>query len=272
MFDLAAMAAGGWLSGKLLTIVIKVIVAIVIFFIGQKVIKFVTKALRKSLEKTEVEKGAVQFFVSFLRIALYGLLIFFLLPYIGIEATSVLALVGSAGVAIGLAVQGSLSNMAGGVLILLLKPFRVGDFIIDNAGRTGTVSEIQVFYTKLITPDNHTIILPNGPLANNSVTNLTATPNRRLDIPVSVSYSADLKKVKEVLNEMLNNDEKILKDKEHCVLISKLADSGVDIIVRCWVDNSDYWDATWRITENSKAALDAAGIEIPFPQMDVHMR
>ena len=184
-----------------------------------------------------------------------------------------LALIPQAGVAIGLAVQGSLSNLAGGVLILLLKPFKVGDYIVEgSSGKEGTVKEIQIFYTKLLTYDNQTIILPNGNLANNTIVNVTAAECRRCDVMVSVSYSADLKKAKEVLTRMLSADPNIMKDRDHFVFVDALEDSGINLCVRCWFKNEDFWQGKWRITENCKYVLDEAGIEIPFPQMDVHMR
>ena len=200
------------------------------------------------------------------------ILILTLASSFGVDAASIVALLGSAGVAIGLAVQGSLSNLAGGVLILLLKPFRVGDYIVEGAsGKEGTVKEIQIFYTKLLTYDNQTIILPNGNLANNTIVNVTAAECRRCDVMVSVSYSADLKKAKEVLTRMLSADPNIMKDRDHFVFVDALEDSGINLCVRCWFKNEDFWQGKWRITENCKYVLDEAGIEIPFPQMDVHL-
>ena len=191
----------------------------------------------------------------------------------GVDAASIVALLGSAGVAIGLAVQGSLSNLAGGVLILLLKPFKVGDYIVEgSSGKEGTVKEIQIFYTKLLTYDNQTIILPNGNLANNTIVNVTAAESRRCDVKVSVAYSADIRKAKEVLTKVLSEDPDTIKEREHFVFVDELADSGINLCVRCWFKNEDFWQGKWRITEQCKYALDKAGIEIPFPQMDVHMR
>ena len=174
--------------------------------------------------------------------------------------------------AIGLAIQGSLSNLAGGVLILLLKPFRVGDYIVESStGKEGTVTEIQIFYTKLLTVDNRTVILPNGSLANNSIVNITAQEKRRMDILVSISYSADLKRAKEVLLNVLREDEGVLKDMETVVYVDELAASSVNLGVRCWFKQADFWTGKWRVTENCKLALDEAGIEIPFNQLDVHL-
>ena len=173
--------------------------------------------------------------------------------------------------AIGLAVQGSLSNFAGGVLILLLKPFKVGDYIKeDGNGNEGTVSEIQLFYTKLRTFDNKTIILPNGTLANTSMTNVTEAKIRRLDISVGISYDSDIRKAREVLLDMLKQDEAPLKDQVMRVYVDALADSSVNLGIQCWVAQEEYWEAKWRLTENTKEVLDRAGIQIPFPQITVH--
>lgn len=190
----------------------------------------------------------------------------------GLDAASVVAVLGSAGVAIGLAVQGSLSNLAGGVLILALKPFKVGDYIKEGySDKEGTVTEIQIFYTKLLTPDNQTVILPNGNLANNSLVNVTTQEARRMDISVGISYHADLKKAKDVLLQVLAGDEAVLKDRDYLVYVDSLADSSVMLGVRCWFRQEDFWQGKWRITENCKLKLDENGIEIAFPQLDVHL-
>lgn len=252
---------------------VRVLFAIVCFLIGVQLIKLMRGIIKRSMKRAGAEVGVMQFVDSFVKAALYVVMIFFLASYFGVDAASIVALLGSAGVAIGLAVQGSLSNLAGGVLILLLKPFVVGDYIVESAtGKEGTVKEIQIFYTKLVTPDNKTIVLPNGNLANTSIVNVTAAQNRRVDVIVSVSYSADLKKAKAVLLQVLEEDPAVRKDKEMIVFVDELAASGVNLGVRCWFDNDDYWQGKWRITENCKLALDQAGIEIPFNQLDVHLR
>ena len=252
---------------------IRIGLALVVFFIGMQLIRLIRKIIRKSMNRAGAETGVIQFVDSFVKASLYIILILTLASSFGVDAASIVALLGSAGVAIGLAVQGSLSNLAGGVLILLLKPFRVGDYIVEGAsGKEGTVKEIQIFYTKLLTYDNQTIILPNGNLANNTIVNVTAAECRRCDVMVSVSYSADLKKAKEVLTRMLSADPNIMKDRDHFVFVDALEDSGINLCVRCWFKNEDFWQGKWRITENCKYVLDEAGIEIPFPQMDVHMR
>ena len=228
---------------------------------------------QSSHHHTGAEEYDVMDVDSFVKASLYIILILTLASSFGVDAASIVALLGSAGVAVGLAVQGSLSNLAGGVLILLLKPFKVGDYIVEgSSGKEGTVKEIQIFYTKLLTYDNQTIILPNGNLANNTIVNVTAAESRRCDVKVSVAYSADIRKAKEVLTKVLSEDPDTIKEREHFVFVDELADSGINLCVRCWFKNEDFWQGKWRITEQCKYALDKAGIEIPFPQMDVHMR
>lgn len=251
----------------------RIIFAMVCFFIGVQIIKFVRNIVRRGMEKADADLGVKQFVDSFIKAALYVVLAFLIAASFGVDAASIVALLGSAGVAIGLAVQGSLSNLAGGVLILLLKPFKVGDYIVEGVtNKEGEVVEIQIFYTKLVTPDNRMVILPNGNLANNTIVNVTTRQFRRADVPVNVAYDSDLKLAKEVLMNMLKSDEKVLKDKEMLVFVDQLADSGILLNVRCWFTNEDYWEGKWRITENCKYALDEAGIEIPFNQLEVHMK
>lgn len=258
-------------SGAVTSLILRILVTILIFVIGVQLIKVLRRILKKSLERAHVEKGVVTFVDSFVKAALYVVLIFIIASRLGVDAASIVAILGSAGVAIGLAVQGSLSNLAGGVLILLLKPFKVGDYIIDSAGKEGTVSDIQIFYTRLHTFDNKVVILPNGSLANGSIVNVTAEKVRRLDVSVQVSYQSDLLLAKRVLLEMLWENPYSLKDKEIAVFVDELQDSGVAMGVRCWVNGADYWSAKWDVTEKCKLTLDANHIEIPFPQMDVHM-
>ncbi len=261
------------LPEKALQLGVRVLLAVLCFLIGVQLIKLIRKIIKKSMQRAGAELGAVQFVDSFVKAALYILLVLMLASSFGVDAASIVAVLGSAGVAIGLAIQGSPSNLAGGVLILLLKPFRVGDYIVESStGKEGTVTEIQIFYTRLLTVDNKTVILPNGSLANNSIVNITAQANRRMDISVSVSYSADLKRTKEVLLNVLQKDEAVLKDKERVVFVDELGASGVNLGVRCWFKQEDYWAGKWRITENCKLALDEAGIEIPFNQLDVHLK
>ena len=259
------------LPEKALRLGVRVLLAVLCFLIGMQLIKLVRRILKKSLHRAHADIGVIQFLDSLTKVVLYLVLIFFIASGFGLDATSIVALLGSAGVAIGLAVQGSLSNFAGVVLILLLKPFKVGDYIKeDGNGNEGTVSEIQLFYTKLRTFDNKTIILPNGTLANTGMTNVTEAKIRRLDISVGISYDSDIKKAREVLLAMLKQDEAPLKDQVMRVYVDALADSSVNLGIQCWVAQEDYWEAKWRLTENTKEVLDRAGIQIPFPQITVH--
>lgn len=260
------------LPEKALSLGLRILLAVIFFLIGVQLVKLVRRIIRKSMERANAEVGAVQFVDSFVKAALYVLLVLTLASTFGVDAASIVALLGSAGVAIGLAVQGSLSNLAGGVLILMLKPFKVGDYIIEGtSGREGTVTEIQIFYTRLLTPDNQTVILPNGSLANNSLVNVTTQECRRMDVKVGISYKADLKEAKAVLFRVLQEDEAVLKDKEMLVFVDELSGSSVVLCVRCWFRQVDYWPGRRRITENCKLKLDEAGIEIPFNQLDVHL-
>lgn len=259
-------------SGQVVSLIIRVLIVILIFLIGTQVINLVRKLVRKALEKANVEKGVTQFADSFIKAGLYVILIFMLASKLGVDAATIVALLGSVGVAVGLAIQGSLANLAGGVLILLTKPFKVGDYIHENStGMEGTVTEIDIFFTKLQTPDNHVVVLPNGALANNSVINFSAVRTRRIDFIIGISYSADIAKAKEVLLEVLKTDQDALPDLDMMVYVNHLGDSSVELGIRCFVDNANYWTAKWRIMENCKIALDANDISIPFPQLDVHM-
>ncbi len=260
------------LPDKALRFGIRVLLALVVFFIGVQVIKLVRGIVRRSLKRGNADIGVSQFLDSFIKTVLYILLLFMIASGFGLDATSVVALLGSAGVAIGLAIQGSLSNFAGGVLILLLKPFRVDDYIkVDNDGHEGTVKEIQLFYTKLSTPNNHVVIIPNGTLSNSSILNMSTLTERRMDILVGISYDADIRQAREVIMKVLEEDESVLATKDRRVFVDTLADSCVNLNVRCWADNETYWECKWRITEKIKYALDEAGISIPYPQLDVHI-
>ena len=265
-----------YVEGKLpglIDFIIGVILALVVFFIGTQLIKWIRKLIKISMEKGNVDKGVRQFVDSLVKLALYAILIFSIGSKFGLDTTSVAAALASCGVAVGLALQGSLSNFAGGVLILMLKPFVVGDYIIeDNKGREGTVKEIQLFYTKLLTVDNRTVIIPNGSLANTSLTNVTAQDKRRVDLTVGISYDADLKKAKQLIEELFRKDEDVLQNEEIAVFVDSLGESAVVIGARGWVKKDAYWTAKWRMTENIKLTLDENGIEIPFNQVVVHMK
>lgn len=257
----------------LITFGLKVLAALVAFFIGRLVIRWIRKIVRRSFERSGADKGVEQFVDSLLKYGLYALLVFSLISSLGFDTTSIAAVLASGGVAIGLALQGSLSNFAGGVLILLLKPFVVGDYIIeDTNGKEGTVKEIQIFYTKLSTIDNKTIVIPNGMLTNNSITNATAKDERQLDLRVGISYDADIRQAKSVIENLLIKDECIIKNEQINVFVHELADSAVVLGIRAWVKNEEYWETRWRLLEEIKILLDENGIEIPYPQMAVHMK
>ena len=252
---------------------IKVVLALVFFFIGGKVIKWIRKIVRRSFERTGADTGVTQFVDSMLKFGLYALLIFMIATNFGVESSSVAALIASAGVAVGLALQGSLSNFAGGILILLLKPFVVGDYIaVPQEGIEGTVKEIQIFYTKMATVDNQTVVVPNSILTSNSLTNVTARPERKLDLKVGISYDADMKQAKHIIEEILHRDLSVIQDEEIVVFVSDLADSAVMIGLRAWVKTEEYWATRWRLMEEIKLTFDAEGIDIPYNQLTVHVR
>lgn len=259
------------LPDKLFNLGVRIVLAILVFLMGVQLIKLIRKILVKALQKSKVDEGAVKFIDSFIKYGAYFLLVILIASWLGVDAASIIALLGSVSVAIGLAVQGSLSNLVGGVLLLVLKPFTIGDYIKDGLGNEGAVCSIDVFYTQLLTPDNKTIVLPNGMLANGCITNFTQCKMRRIDIPVAISYNEDIKQVKKVLEHVLAVDAGVQKEQEKLVFVDSLAESAVIINVRCWANNEEYWETKWRLTESIKYALDTANIKIPYPQMDVHM-
>ena len=266
---------GEWVESlipRALDFVIEVALAFVFIVIGMKLIGWVRKILRKSLERNHADTGLVQFLDSLVKYGLYILLALTILQRFGVQTTSIVAAIGSVGVAIGLALQGSLSNFAGGVIILLIKPFKVGDYVIQGS-LEGNVSEIQLFYTTLTTPDNRKIIIPNGQLADNSLINATAADTRRLDIKVGISYNSDVKLAKDLLLKLGENDPDTLKEegKAPMAAVEELADSSVNMLLRVWTPTDKYWDVKFRLTEAVKTTFDEVGIEIPFNQLDVHL-
>lgn len=247
-----------------------VVGAIIAIFIGLWIIKFVTKKLRKILEKRDVDEAIRGFAISITNILLKLLLFVTIITKLGVETTSFAAIIGAAGLAIGLALQGSLSNFAGGVLIILLKPFRIGDFI-EAQGTSGTVKDISLFYTIINTFGNQRVVIPNGQLSNNKVTNYSYEPTRRDSINIGISYGSDITKARQVLLELMGNNKDILKDPEPQVVVTELADSSVNLSVRFWATIDQFWDAHWFVLEHGKIELEAAGIQIPFPQRDVNL-
>lgn len=257
----------------LLSFLVQLVIAVAILLVGIKVIGAIVKMLRKTMEKGSTETGVITFLCSLVKYALYFVLCMIILSQFGVTTGSVVAVLGSAGLTVGLALQGSLQNFAGGVLILLLKPFAVGDYIIDNgSGDEGTVSAITIYYTKLLTIDNRMILIPNGSLSNSSITNVTGMEKRRVDIVVGVAYESDLAKVKKVLEQVVASEPAVLTEEAKDVFVSELADSSVNMGIHVWVKTSDYWTAKWRMTENIKNALDENEISIPYPQLDVQVK
>lgn len=265
-----------WLKGLLpgmFNFGLQIVLAIIIYVIGARLIKFARKIVRKWMERSNADLGLCQFMDALVKALLYILLAIMILTLFGVTTASVVALVGSAGVTIGLAMQGSLSNFAGGVLILMLKPFVVGDYIReDTHGNEGTVAEISIFYTKLLTVDYQTVVIPNGALSNSSLTNVTHSAKRRVDINVGVSYESDLRKAKDVIYQVAEKEETRIADEEITVFVSELEASDVLIGLRVWVNTEDYWTAKWRMTEKIKYALDENHIEIPYQKIDVQVK
>ena len=266
---------GEWVEGlipRALDLVIEIAIAFLFIVVGMKLIKWIRKILKKSLEKNHADTGLVQFLDSLVKYALYIILGLTILQRFGVQTTSIVAAIGSVGVAIGLALQGSLSNFAGGVIILLIKPFKVGDYVIQGS-LEGTVSEIQLFYTTLTTGDNRKIIIPNGELADNSLINATAADTRRLDIRVGISYNSDMKLAKDILLKLGENDPDTIKVEEKAPMaaVEELADSSVNMLLRVWTPTDQYWAVKFRLTEAVKEHFDEAGIEIPYNQLDVHL-
>ncbi|MBR5127473.1 MAG: mechanosensitive ion channel [Roseburia sp.] len=256
---------------NLISFALQVVLAIVVYVIGSKMIKWVVKLVKKAMERHEVDTGVIQFLSAIVKYALYLILLMTILGLFGVATTSVVAAVGSAGVAVGLALQGSLSNFAGGVLILLLKPFKVGDYIIQG-GSEGTVYEISLFYTKLKTADNKVVVIPNGTLSNNTLVNVSHMDRRRVDIVVGIAYEADIRVAKDIMYNLAQNDAGRLPEEEAIVFVDNLGASSVDIGVRLWVSAADYWAVKWRLTENIKYAMDENGISIPYQQIDVQIK
>lgn len=255
-----------------LNFLIHVVVCLLAYLIFVRVIKGIVKLLRKTMTKKGTEISVTNFVCSLVNYALIFLLVMVLLGTFGLSGTLV-AILGSVGLAVGLALQGSLSNFAGGVLIILLKPFQIGDYIEGKAsGCEGTVTDISLFYTKLCTVDNRLVILPNGALSNSNIINYNKLGTRMLNLTFDISYDSDLALAKAILLELANKDEAVLADEAKTVFVSELSDSSVKLGFRVFVNAADYWTAKWRITENVKLAFDERGIGIPFPQLDVHTK
>ena len=258
---------------ELISFGIKVVLSIVVLYIGSRLIRWVLGLVRRSLGRTGMDKGAVQFLCSFLKALLYILLIFGIGMNFGIKESSVAALLGTAGVTIGLALQGGLSNLAGGVMLLIFKPFQVGDYIIvDKAnGWEGTVYKIEICYTTLLSVDYRHIVIPNGTLSGNTVVNLTARDMRKLELKIGISYDSDMHKAKQILEQIIKDDKGTREDQGMLVYVDELADNAVILGLRVWVPTEDYWTVRWRLNETIKDEFDRQGIRIPYRQLDVHV-
>ncbi len=248
----------------------KVILALLTLVIGLWIIKYIISGVDKALKVSKVENTLAIFLEKLISTILKVLLFISVASMVGIETTSFIAIFGAAGLAVGLALQGSLSNFAGGVLILLFKPYKLGDFI-ETQGYSGVVKEIQIFNTILHTGDKKTIIIPNGPISNGSIVNYSLSPIRRVDMVFGIGYDDDLKQAKQVLQRLIAEDDRILKDEDNMVVLSELADSSVNFTVRAFVNSADYWGVYFDMQEKVKLTFDAEGLSIPYPQQDVHM-
>ena len=263
-----------YLSGHLpgfAELIVKIVICALIYVIGKKLIAKLVRVVRAMLDKSHVSPGAATFVVSMLKIILYLTLILGIAMQFGLKESSVAALVASGGVAIGLALQGGLSNLAGGFLILLFQPFQIGDYILTQ-GQEGTVQKIEILYTTLHTIDNRKVIVPNGNLANNVIVNVTAADRRKLEITVGISYEDSIQTAKAVLQRLLTEHPLVLHDQEAQVFVAELGESSVVLGVRCWVKTDQYFPVLGQLNERIKEAFDEAGSHIPYPQMDVHMK
>jgi len=256
---------------ELLTVYgIKVVAAVAIFIVGRWVAKAVANFIKKIMTKSNTDQTLVKFVGSLSYIALLAFVVIAALNQLGIQTTSFIAILGAAGLAIGLALQGSLGNFAAGVLMIIFKPFKVGDFI-DGAGVAGTVEEIQIFTTQLKTPDNKTIIVPNAKMTGDNITNYTVKGTRRVDFVFGIGYEDDIDKARKLIQGIIAEDNRVLKDPAPMVAVSELADSSVNFVARAWTSADDYWGFFFDTTEKVKKQFDAGGISIPYPQRDVHV-
>lgn len=249
---------------------IKIIVAIIVLIVGRWIAKLLRGITQKVMTKRKLDSTIVSFVANLIYILLLTFVILAALGQLGIQTTSLIAVIGAAGLAIGLALQGSLANFAAGFLMIIFRPFKVGDYI-EGAGVAGTVEEIQIFTTQLKTPDNRTIIIPNAKLTADNITNYTTKETRRVDLVVCIGYGDDIDNAKKVIAGLLAQDERILKDPPPTIGVIELADSSVNFVVRPWVKSEDYWNVYFDITENIKKRFDVERISIPFPQQDVHL-
>lgn len=249
---------------------LRIIVSLIIFFIGKWIANLLTKTVKGVMRKGKVEETLVKFLGNVIYVVLIIFVILAALSNLGINTTSFIAILGAAGLAVGLALQGSLSNLGAGVLLIIFRPFKVGDFV-DAGGAMGSVEAINIFNTVMKTPDNKVVIVPNANIIGGNITNFSAKDTRRIELIFGVGYDDDLRKVKQELQEIVEQDERILKDPAPFVAVSELADNSVNFVVRPWVNSGDYWDVHFDLIETVKLRFDDKGISIPYPQRDVHM-
>ncbi|MEG0307007.1 MAG: mechanosensitive ion channel [Clostridium sp.] len=249
---------------------VKILVGLIALWVGWKLISKVVRIMNSFLTKKKVDLTLRTFLDGFVSIVLKILLVIVVMNTIGIESTGFAALIASAGLAVGLALQGSLSNFAGGVIILLIRPFNVGDYI-DGAGKSGTVEKIGIFYTSLLTPDNKQILVPNGNLSNDSVVNYSAKETRRVDLKFSVGYEENVVRVKKILKDIVDSEKLILQDPLPFIALAEHADSSINFVVRVWCKTEDYWTIHFNLLEKVKMKFDEEKVSIPYPQMDVHI-
>jgi len=254
----------------LLSYAVKFAIALVIIIVGKFIARLVSKAIGKLMAHRNVDPAVIAFISSIVYGIAFFVAIIAAISHLGVNTSSLVAIVGAAGLAIGLALQGSLSNFASGVLIILFKPFKSGDFV-EVSGVAGVVEEILIFATKLRTGDNKTVIIPNGSITSGTITNYSTKPTRRIDLIIGVSYDANLAQTKQILAQVVAQNELVLKDQEVTIGVSELADCSVNLVVRPWVKTENYWPVYFSLLENIKTALDQAGIEIPYPQLSLHM-
>ena len=265
VFDLGAEA---W--NLVLTYGPKLVYVIIVLVVGLWVIKAITKGVKRMIAKSDIDDSLTTFLSSLVNMTLKVVLVITIIDMLGIQATSFIAILGAAGLAVGMALSGTLQNFAGGVMLLVFKPFKVGDYV-EAQGHAGTVKEIQIFNTILKTPDNKTIIIPNGGLSTGSMSNYSTEATRRIDFTFGIGYQDDIDKAKALLKEIADADGRILPDPEYMIAVNALADSSVNILLRVWVKSEDYWDFYFDIFERVKKSFDSNGVSIPFPQRDVHL-
>lgn len=245
--------------------------AILTLILGWFIIKIIKRVLSLALHRANIDVALTKFLLGFVDILLKIVLVISVATTLGFKTTSMLAVLGSAGLAVGLALQGSLSNLAGGVLILFLKPFRIGDFV-EGSGHSGTIQDIGLFNTMMLTPDNKRVLIPNGTLSGSSLINYTIEGKRRLDFVFGIDYGDDIKKAKSILEEIAKNEPRRLQEQDTTIVVGNLGESSVDLFLRFWVKSEDYWATYWDNLEKVKTAFDAANVSIPFPQRDLHFK